>query len=129
MINLPIEEARKRVNRRAPDGVTIIAPFEQADPSEYPGITTGVEPSPMMLFDMENDSSEQVNLAAKHPEVVARLKALFDKTKADMKDIPVPADEYLFGEENQKKGVLMRVIGGELRYDRIPQPQKHLIEK
>ncbi len=128
MINLPIEEARKRVNRRAPDGVTIIAPFEQADPSEYPGITTGMKPSPMMLFDMETDSSEQANLAAKHPEVVARLKALFDKTEADMKDIPVPEDEYLFGKENQKKGVLMRVIGGELRYDHIPEPQKHLIE-
>ena len=81
-----------------------------------------------MLFDMETDSSEQANLAAKHPEVVARLKALFDKTEADMKDIPVPEDEYLFGKENQKKGVLMRVIGGELRYDHIPEPQKHLIE-
>ena len=128
MINLPIEEARKRVNRRAPDGVTIIAPFEQADPSEYPGIRTGVEPSTMMLFDMENDSAEQVNVAQDHPEVVTRLKALFDKTKAEMKDTPAPDDEYLFGEENQSKGVLMRVVGGELRYDRIPKPQQHLIQ-
>ena len=129
MINAPIEQARKRVNRRAPDGVTIIAPFEQADPSEYPGISTGVDPSPMMLFDMETDSAEQVNVAKDHPDVVTRLKALFDQTKAEMKDIPVPEDEYLFGEENQKKGILMRVIGGELRYDRIPAPQQHLIEQ
>lgn len=128
MINLPIEQARKRVNRRAPDGVTIIAPFEQADPSEYPGITTGVEPSAMMLFDMENDSAEQVNVAKEHPNVVARLKAMFDKTKGEMKAIPAPEDEYLFGEENQRNGVLMRVIGGELRYDRVPKPQQHLIQ-
>ncbi|MDG2170532.1 MAG: sulfatase [Opitutales bacterium] len=129
MINLPLDEARKRVNRRAPDGVTIIAPFEQPDPSEYPGILGGVEPSSMLLFDMEEDSAEQVNVANDHPKVVTRLKKLFDKTKAEMKDVPAPESEYLFGQENQSKGVLMRLIGGELRYDHVPKPQEHLIEK
>ena len=77
---------------------------------------------------MEADPGQKNDVSKDHPEVVARLKALFDKTQAEMKDTPAPDDEYLFGEENQSKGVLMRVVGGELRYDRIPKPQQHLIQ-
>lgn len=129
MVNGPLEIARKRMNRRAPDGVTIIAPFEQADITEYPGISTGVEPSAMMLFDVRNDPGEQVDLADKNPRVVKRLKGLFDRMKAQIPDLPTAETEYLFTEESQKSGKLMRLIGGELRYDKIPNSQKHLLKE
>jgi len=53
---------------RAPDGVTILAPNEQARPDLFPGVK--------MLFDLENDRSEQNDVAARNPEIVERLKAL-----------------------------------------------------
>jgi len=129
MVNLPPEQARRRLNRRAPDGVTIIAPFEQPDPTEYPGISTGVEPRAMMLFNMESDPGEQIDVAEKYPEIVKRLKSLFDKTKVQIPEFPTPEVEYLFTDEAQKIGTLMRLIGGELRYDRIPNSQKHLLKQ
>jgi uncharacterized sulfatase len=63
---------------RAPDGVTILAPFEQYQPSDHPGLRTGVAAKPMQLFDLQNDPGEQRDVAAQHPDVVARLKKLYD---------------------------------------------------
>jgi arylsulfatase A-like enzyme len=62
------------VDPRAPDGVTILAPFEQAKPAQFPGVKTGVPAAADLLFDLENDPSEQVNVAAQHPEVVKLLR-------------------------------------------------------
>jgi hypothetical protein len=53
--------------------VTILAPYEQAQPIDHPGLTTGDEPKPMQLFDLENDPGEQHDVAAQHPDVVKRL--------------------------------------------------------
>ncbi|MCZ6673160.1 MAG: sulfatase [Verrucomicrobia bacterium] len=128
MFNFSPEEARKRLRRRAPDGVTINAPFEQADSTQYPGISTGVTPEPMMLFNMETDPGEQNNLAKQYPEVVKRLKDLFDSTNKEIPDFPAPESAYLFTDQAQKNGILMRLIGGELRYDRVPSSQKHLLK-
>ena len=66
------------IDPRGPDGVTILAPFEQPKPTEHPGVTTGDKPTAMMLFDLEADRSEQHNVADAHPKVVKRLKAMFD---------------------------------------------------
>ena len=74
----------KWIDKRAPDGVTIIAPFEQAHPSEYPSVLTGDETKSMSLFDLEKDPSEQHDVAAQHPDVVARLKAMFDEMNAQV---------------------------------------------
>lgn len=70
------------IDPRAPDGVTILAPYEQYQPSAYPGVGGGVDPKPMMLFNLEDDPAEQRDLAAEQPEVVARLKKLFDAMEA-----------------------------------------------
>jgi uncharacterized sulfatase len=67
------------IDPRGPDGVTILAPYEQAQPKDYPGLRTGDETGPMSLFDLENDPSEQHNVADRHGEVVARLKAKYDQ--------------------------------------------------
>ena len=62
----------------------------------------------MMLFDLEADPSEQQNVADSHPDVVRRLKALFDEV--DGAETARPAAGF---------PGLRRVKGGALRYDTI----------
>ncbi len=71
------------VDPRGPDGVTILAPYEQATPDELPGVSTGDAPQAMQLFDLENDPSEQHDVAANHPEIVSRLKQLYESIAQD----------------------------------------------
>jgi arylsulfatase A-like enzyme len=66
------------VDPRAPDGVTILAPYEQYQPSDYPGLRTGDDVKPLSLFDMKNDPGEQHDVSGKNADVVARLKARYD---------------------------------------------------
>ena len=70
------------VDPRGPDGVTIIAPYEQATPLQHPDVQTGEPGKNMMLIDLEADPSEQHDVSAEHPEVVKRLKGLFDELAA-----------------------------------------------
>jgi uncharacterized sulfatase len=69
---------KKWIDPRAPDGVTLLAPYEQYQPTDYPGLTTGDTPKAMELFDLSTDPSEQHDVSAEHPDVVKRLKAAFD---------------------------------------------------
>lgn len=66
------------VDRRAPDGVTILAPYEQYRPVNHPGLVTGAPPAPMQLFDLLSDPGEQRDVTAQNPDVVARLRRLYD---------------------------------------------------
>ena len=66
----------KWVDKRAPDGVTILAPFEQSHPSEYPGLLTGDETKAGTLFDLESDPAEQHDVSSQNSEVVKRLQAM-----------------------------------------------------
>jgi len=110
-----LEDASKWVDPRGPDGLTLIAPFEQARPNQYPGVRTGDPAKPMMLFDLETDPGEQRDVAAQHPDVVARLKAYFDKMEAEAKATPRRPRQ-----PGPMKGIL-RLKGGELRYDLEPR--------
>ncbi len=71
---------------RAPDGVTILAPYEQYNLDAHPGLKTGVKPAAMQLFDLQKDPGEQTNVAAEHPAEVARLKQAFDAVN---REVPV----------------------------------------
>ncbi|MBW3597147.1 MAG: sulfatase [Planctomycetes bacterium] len=61
------------VDPRGPDGETILAPLEQARPSEFPGVRTGDTSRGPLLFDLQTDPAEQVNLADRRPEIVEAL--------------------------------------------------------
>jgi uncharacterized sulfatase len=76
------------IDPRGPDGVTILAPYEQAQPSEHPGLRTGDAPKPMQLFDLQNDPGEQHDVAAQHVDMVERLKRAFDEMNAQPREHP-----------------------------------------
>lgn len=95
------------VDPRGPDGVTILAPYEQAKPSQYPGAIGGDGPKNMMLFDIEADPAEQHDLSKQHPDVVEHLKAIYDKTFAQVPKFEPP----------KRFKNLRRIKGGDLNYD------------
>lgn len=96
------------VDPRGPDGLTLIAPWDQARPTQHPGRQDGDPPKSMMLFDIENDPAEQHDVAAQHPDVVKRLKAMFDKL-----DAQVPHFEPV---QPKWKGI-RDIKGGDLKYE------------
>jgi len=104
---VPKRDAKDWVDPRGPDGVTIIAQYEQARPSAYPGVIGGDGPKNMMLFDIEADPAEQHDLSKQHPDVVERLKAIYEKTLAQVPDFERP----------QSFKQLRRLKGGSLKYD------------
>jgi uncharacterized sulfatase len=95
------------VDPRGPDGLTLLAPWEQARPTQHPGRQDGDAAKPMMLFDLENDPAEQHDVAMQNPEVVNRLKAMFDKLNAQ-----APSFQPV---EPRWKG-LRDIKGGDLNY-------------
>ena len=72
--NVARPTATKWVDPCGPDGVTILVPYEQSTPADYPGVSTGEAPVALLLFDLEHDPAEQHNVAADQPEIVARLR-------------------------------------------------------
>ncbi len=46
----------------------------------------GKGPSPVLLFNVEEDLASEHNVAAEHPDIVARLTALAEKARADLGD-------------------------------------------
>jgi uncharacterized sulfatase len=94
------------VDPRGPDGVTIIAPYEQARPSAYPGVIGGDGPKNIMLFDLETDPAEQHDVSKKFPEVVKRLKTIYEKTVAQVPTFERP----------KRFKQLRRIKGGDFNY-------------
>jgi uncharacterized sulfatase len=70
------------VDVRRPNGTTILAQDEQYRPPAFPGIRGGDESPQAALFHLKDDPAEQKNVAAQHPEVVAKLKSEFDRLVA-----------------------------------------------
>jgi len=62
------------VDKRAPDGVTIIAPYEQVTPAQYPGIKPMKMDGESFLFNLEKDVAEMDNVAGDNPEIINALK-------------------------------------------------------
>jgi hypothetical protein len=126
--NLTPDQLAHYVDPRGPDGVALLAPFEQAKPTQHPGLTSGDRPKEMMLFDLDADRGEQHDVADQNPDVVQQLLADFRQTEAEVPQFPVPKSDYLFSPPPKgQPRPLMRLIGGQLRYDRIPSSQQSLL--
>ena len=69
---------------RGPDGITILAPYEQPQPDEHPGVRTGDNPKAMQLFDLQKDPSEQQDVSGQHPEVIDRFQQAVQKMKQSL---------------------------------------------
>ena len=57
------------IDKRAPDGTTIIAPMAQATPDDYPGIRPEKMDGDMLLFDLDKDPTESTDLSGKYPQI------------------------------------------------------------
>ncbi len=99
------------IDPRAPDGVTLLAPYEQYQPSDFPGITTGDPPQAMALFDLSTDPNEQHNVADANPDVVKRLKAQFESIA---KDSPAEATKPPEKRKKPKRSSSDRLTDGTL---------------
>jgi uncharacterized sulfatase len=80
-----LDEGDNWIDPRAPDGVTLLAPYEQYKPTAFPGVATGDQGPPPLLFNLVSDPAEQHNVAEQHPEVVARLTKLYDEVSRDFR--------------------------------------------
>ena len=83
-VKMPADGSRW-IDPRGPDGKTILAPPEQPQPSEFPGVATGDSIAGPTLFDLVADPSEQHNVASAHPEIIADLTARIEKFQAETK--------------------------------------------
>ncbi len=70
---------------RAPDGETIIAPYEQPTPAQYPGVKPHHSENELQLYNLKNDPSESKNLARKNLSVVKELLQDYEAFKASLK--------------------------------------------
>ena len=95
----------KWVDKRAPDGVTILAPYEQAHPSQFPGLLTGDETKALSLFDLATDPGEQHDVAAAHPDVVARLSRMFQNMNQEVREkLPTADNQKGRGKKAKRAG-------------------------
>lgn len=102
----PPQDPKAWKDPRAPDGVTIIAPYEQYTPASYPGLTSGPDPKAWQLYHVVDDPGEQKDVSTQHPEVVKRLRGYAETTMADMPSFQHPRSSPAF----------KRIKGGRLNF-------------
>ena len=56
MVNYYTTSVADEHDPRGPDGVTLLAPYEQPKPTQHPGLTTGDQAKAMMLFSVVGSS-------------------------------------------------------------------------
>ena len=78
------------IDPRGPDGVTILAPYEQYQPASIPACGPAMLRRPDSCSILQADPGEQHDVAAEHPDVVRRLTALFDKMLAEQAAVARP---------------------------------------
>jgi hypothetical protein len=70
---------------RAPDGTTILAPAEQATPADYPGIKPEKMKGEMLLFDLEKDRTESMDVSDKYPEIKQAMVRKYERFLESLK--------------------------------------------
>jgi arylsulfatase A-like enzyme len=72
--NSRVVDPRIWVDKKAPDGIHIIAQMEgQPTPAQYPGIIPEKPDKKIQLFDLRNDPTETNDLSEEMPEIVDEL--------------------------------------------------------
>ena len=61
------------VDPRGPDGKTILAPYEQATPDQYPGVLPQKVNDKYQLFNLKVDRAEENDISEANPEIVQKL--------------------------------------------------------
>jgi arylsulfatase A-like enzyme len=69
------------IDPRRPDGITIIAPPEQATYDQYPGVIPDEPPKKIQLFDLKADPTESNELSDRMPGKVKELVQEYEKFK------------------------------------------------
>jgi hypothetical protein len=67
----------------------------------------GDEAKNIMLFDLETDPSEQHDVSKKYPEIVERIKDIYNQVLTEVPEFEQP----------KRFKQLKRLKGGELKYD------------
>lgn len=84
--NRRIVDKKTWVDKKAPDGTTIIAQTEgQGTPDQYPGLVPQISKNKIQLFDLKNDPAETNDLAEANPE---KVKELMQDYKAFAASLP-----------------------------------------
>lgn len=86
-MKLKADEDGRWLDPRTPDGVTILAPFEQYNLDAHPGLQTGVGPARMQLFDLQADPGEQQDVAQQNPVELKRLKTAYDALAKEVPEV------------------------------------------
>jgi hypothetical protein len=83
--------------------------FERIRRLEFPysNIDNPNEKAPEALYDLITDIGEQHNVIAEHPDVAERLRALAEKMRDDLGDLPLP----LFDSSIRREGKNRRPPG------------------
>lgn len=79
------------VDRRAPDGTTIIASKGQATPAQYPGIIPTKTENDIQLYNLRNDPTESNDLSIVNPEKVNELMQDYQNFEASI--VPLKKNE------------------------------------
>jgi arylsulfatase A-like enzyme len=75
-----VEDSKTWVDRKAPDGVTIIAQMEgQASPAQYPGLIPQKSNNKIQLYNLKEDPSESKDLSEINKEKVNELMQDYKK--------------------------------------------------
>ncbi|MFY0626808.1 MAG: sulfatase-like hydrolase/transferase [Reichenbachiella sp.] len=70
---------------RAPDGTTIIAPYEQATPAQYPGVKPLLSEGDIQLYNLKDDPTESNNMALKNEAILNELLEAYNAFSSDLK--------------------------------------------
>ena len=83
-----------------------------------------------MLFNLEDDPAEQHNVADTHPDIVAKLKQKYDEIVQLVPDtVEAPSSYLLRDPPSGERRPLMKLLGGDLQYDKVAEDQQHLLRE
>lgn len=72
---------------RGPDGKTIIAPYSQSTPADYPGVRPETMEGDFLLFNLEDDPAESTDMSAMYPEIKRDLISKYERFMESLEQV------------------------------------------